>query len=386
MATYNGQVTGGGLNLRKSASTTSDKLTQIPNNTKIVVSDYSGNSSWYCTTYGSYSGFVMKQYVNILSNVASQSATVTGGGLNLRLYPSTAASSPVQIPNNKNITVQKHNDSWSSTTYDGHSGFVMSKFLTIGGSTGGDGGSTGGGGTGGTTTSNFTKGNFGKTNAVAVNVRKEAKKTVEGYGQVRKGSTFYIEGVVTGGAINGNTDWVKVRYGTESGGNISAYIHSSYFEDIGTPPSDAKNRCIAIAKSLVENKGESLGLTGDWCQNFIYWLCGACGKTVTCMSFGEGYCGDARRVMVNKYKATWNSWYSGLEPHVGDLVYYGVRGSDESSHVGLVVSVDKTEKKYTSIEGNILVNGNKFVKKRTGDYSTGTCSNMTIQGFLTPAW
>lgn len=81
------------------------------------------------------------------------------------------------------------------------------------------------------------------------------------------------------------------------------------------------------------------------------------------MSFGEGYCGDARRVMVNKYKATWNSWYSGLEPHVGDLVYYGVRGSDESSHVGLVVSVDKTEKKYTSIEGNILVNGNKFVKK-----------------------
>lgn len=109
----------------------------------------------------------------------------------MRLYPSTAASSPVQIPNNKNITVQKHNDSWSSTTYDGHSGFVMSKFLTIGGSTGGDGGSTGGdggstggGGTGGTTTSNFTKGNFGKTNAVAVNVRKEAKKTVEGYGQV----------------------------------------------------------------------------------------------------------------------------------------------------------------------------------------------------------
>lgn len=147
MATYNGQVTGGGLNLRANASTSSNKLTQIPNNTQIVVSDYSGNSSWYCTTYGSYSGFVLKQYVNILSNVASQSATVTGGRLNLRLYPSTSASSPVQIPNNKNITVQKHNDSWSSTTYDGHSGFVMSKFLTIGGSTGGDGGNTGDGGT-----------------------------------------------------------------------------------------------------------------------------------------------------------------------------------------------------------------------------------------------
>lgn len=142
MATYNGQVTGGGLNLRASASTSSSKLTQIPNNTQIVVSDYSGNSSWYCTTYGSYSGFVLKQYVNILSNVASQSATVTGGGLNLRSYPSTSASSPVQIPNNTSITVQTHNSTWSSTTYNGHSGFVMTKYLTIGGSTGG--GSTGG--------------------------------------------------------------------------------------------------------------------------------------------------------------------------------------------------------------------------------------------------
>lgn len=150
MATYNGQVTGGGLNMRKSASTSSTKLTQIPDETKIVVSDYSGNSSWYCTTYGSYSGFVMKQYVTILSNATSQSATVTGGGLNLRTYPSTSASSPVQIPNNTKITVQKHNASWSSTTYNGHSGFVMTQYLTIGGSTGG--GETGGGDTGGGST------------------------------------------------------------------------------------------------------------------------------------------------------------------------------------------------------------------------------------------
>ena len=145
MATYNGQVTGGGLNLRQSASTSSGKLTQIPDGASIVVSDYSGNSSWYCTTYGSYSGFVMKQYVKILSNVTSQDATVTGGGLNLRSYPSTGASSPVQIPDTTKITVQKHNDAWCSTTYNGHSGFVMTKYLSIGGSTGGGGGGTSGG-------------------------------------------------------------------------------------------------------------------------------------------------------------------------------------------------------------------------------------------------
>lgn len=172
MATYNGQVTGGGLNLRASASTSSSKLTQIPNNTQIVVSDYSGNSSWYCTTYGSYSGFVLKQYVNILSNVASQSATVTGGGLNLRSYPSTSASSPVQIPNNTSLTVQTHNGTWSSTTYNGHSGFVMTKYLTIGGS-------TGGGGTGGTTTIPGVVGNGPNSTISAADIRNNGKSWVK---------------------------------------------------------------------------------------------------------------------------------------------------------------------------------------------------------------
>jgi uncharacterized protein YgiM (DUF1202 family) len=131
MATYNGQVTGGGLNLRASASTSATILNQIPNNTQIVVSDYSGNSEWYCTTYSSYSGFVMKAYVTLLSAVATQSGQVTGGGLNLRSYPSTSAPSPVQIPNTTSITVATHNPTWYSTTYSGNSGFVMSQYVTI---------------------------------------------------------------------------------------------------------------------------------------------------------------------------------------------------------------------------------------------------------------
>ena len=130
MATYNGQVTGGGLNLRASDTTSSSALVQIPNNTQIVVSDYSGNTSWYCTTYSGKSGFVMKQYVNILGNVASRSCAVTGGGLNLRAYPSTSAPSPVQIPNGTALTVQTHNDNWSSTTFQTYRGFVMTQYLT----------------------------------------------------------------------------------------------------------------------------------------------------------------------------------------------------------------------------------------------------------------
>lgn len=280
------------------------------------------------------------------------------------------------------IPLQAYNGTWYKTYWNNESniGYVMSQYVT---NVKLDGSSSGDGGTGGTTTSSFTSGHFGRTNATGVNVRKEPKKTAANYGQVKKGSTFYIEGVVTGTAIDGNTDWVQIRYGKASGGSVSAYIHSNFFEDIGSPSSIAKTRCTTIAKSLVGNSGASLGLGGDWCQNFIYWLCGACGKTVTCMSFGEGVCGDARVVMVSSYKATWNSWYAGLQPNVGDLVYYGTVGASTSQHVGLIVSVNSTAKTYTSIEGNL----SDSVKQCTGDYSAGTCSNnKKIQGFLTPNW
>ena len=131
MATFNGKVTGGGLNLRQTASTSGTWLAQIPNNTEIVVSEYCEDTAWYCTTYNGTSGFVMAQYVTLLSAVTQLLGTVTGGGLNLRLYPSTSASSPIQIPNGTALTVQTHNATWSSTTYKGYSGFVMTQYLTI---------------------------------------------------------------------------------------------------------------------------------------------------------------------------------------------------------------------------------------------------------------
>lgn len=132
MATYNGQVTGGALNLRASASTSSTRLTQIPNRTNIVVSDYGGNASWYCTTYNNYSGFVLKKYVNILSSVATRTCFVTGGSLALRESPSTSATILAYIPNATQLSAQTHNSQWSSVSYNGVSGFVLSQYLSNG--------------------------------------------------------------------------------------------------------------------------------------------------------------------------------------------------------------------------------------------------------------
>ena len=91
MPTQYGLVTGGGLNLREQASTSSDRLIQITNNTTITIADY--NDDWYSTSYGTYAGHVLKQYVtalNISSNVVQQ-GSVTGGGLNLCRTASTTA-------------------------------------------------------------------------------------------------------------------------------------------------------------------------------------------------------------------------------------------------------------------------------------------------------
>lgn len=144
MATYNGKVINGSLNLRKTASKSSTALASIPNGTSLVVSEYQTDPTWYCTTYNGNSGFVMAQYVQLGTALSYESATVINGNLNFRKYPDKGAGAYCQINNGTNITVQRHNSTWCSTTYNGNSGFVMTQFLNIGGSTGG---STGDGGT-----------------------------------------------------------------------------------------------------------------------------------------------------------------------------------------------------------------------------------------------
>ena len=83
MPTQYGLVTGRRLNMREQAGALSTRLIQIPNNTTIAVADY--NDDWYITTYGTYTGYVLKQYVTSLNAISDtiHQGSVTGGGLNL---------------------------------------------------------------------------------------------------------------------------------------------------------------------------------------------------------------------------------------------------------------------------------------------------------------
>lgn len=226
----------------------------------------------------------------------------------------------------------------------------------------------------------FTAGHFGKTNTTQVKVRKSPSTSAGHYNNVVKGSTFLIEGVVNGTAIDGVTTWVKIRYGTASGDSKNAYIHSNYFTDIGAAPNSAKDRCITIAKSLNKNTEANLGLGGECCQMFIYWLCGACGIQVDEMPYGLNTCGPARDYFKNTH-GEWHSITENYTPKPGDLVYYGETNGTTSNHVGFVVVGGNN---YQSIECNL----SNMVKLCTGDVASEYCqtNGKHIQGFATPTW
>ena len=65
--------------------------------------------------------------------MATFSAKVVGGRLNLRASCSTSASSLIQIPDKTAInveTVSGHND-WFKTSYGGYTGYVVAKYVQI---------------------------------------------------------------------------------------------------------------------------------------------------------------------------------------------------------------------------------------------------------------
>ena len=346
MATYNGQVTGGGLNLRQSASTSATILIQIPNNTQIVVSDYSANTDWYCTTYGGYSGFVMKAYVNILSSVATSQRSVTGGGLNLRLYPSTSAPTPIQIPNGTSLTVQEHNSTWCSTTYGGYSGFVMSQYLT------------GGGGGSGLL--------YAEVTASTLNVRRSPST----------GGT--LAGVIPNGRIlicedSGTSGWYKTLYA-----GTTAYVSSQYMNQITSPAvhNSYVGRMNYQYTPEVDQSNASYydNASSAWCQLFVNWLLRNAhvptSRVPTTAITGEGIQFWVYNTTFYFKSATWkgplNTRYSlgvgstltqaeiNYVPSPGDIIYFRWTGADSDvyvSHTGYVRSVSGSTV-YT-VEGNI---------------------------------
>ena len=64
--------------------------------------------------------------------IQMEEAIVTGGTLNMRSNPSTAASVVIKIPDNSTISVlEKTNSDWYKVSYNNKTGYCMSKFIQL---------------------------------------------------------------------------------------------------------------------------------------------------------------------------------------------------------------------------------------------------------------
>lgn len=298
---------------------------------------------------------------------------VTGGKLYCRKQPISGYDAWGRFNNGATIPVKEYDSNWYETYWNNDTnkvGYVMKQYIS---NVNWNGGSSG------ESSSSYPTGSFGKTTTTQVRVRTTAGGN--NFTQVVKGSMFYIEGTENGTPISNNPLWVKVRFGNGNGGHQTRYIHSSCFGNVQTLSNSVKTRMIAIAESLEKNTGAGLGLSGEWCQRFIYWLVGACGIDNLSVP-SSGYCGVARKTWVNNYNAVWHQRGDGYVPSAGDLIYYGELDSEQSSHVGIVV---KGGNSFETIEGNMGTEADKTkhkVKRCKGTVNSGICNDKYYQGFL----
>ena len=361
-----------GVNVRAAKSTSSRKLGEIDNG--VIVNVVRCDGTWATLMYNGTPAFVQHQY---LSNppsfngeglLSGDSAVCNGNNVNIR---DAASGNTTGSQLNKGDVVTVYERSALIGEYYwyriGANSWVRGDYLT-------PGASSSGGDIGGSDDATFIAGHFGCTTKPGVRLRTSPGS--DDFVQVVKGSMFYIEGTQTGPTIDDSSSrlWVKIRFGKGDGTHESRYIHSSCFGDTLTIAASAKTRIVTIAQTLKNNTGGNLGMGGEWCQRFIYWLCAASGLSIS-MPYSEGYCGQAREAMVEDYGAQWHQRGDGYVPVAGDLIYFGDLNSRESSHVGLVYQGGNS---FGTVEGNL----SDKVQFREGSVSTGICGNRYYQGFL----
>lgn len=145
---------GGSLNLRQRPVSGGKILDRVPNGTQLRVTRVDGK--WCYTTYNGQSGYVMSSFLYFASLPALPTPTpvisptpvpptaggdaltarvqpANGGSLNLRQRPASGNNVIAQIPYGTVLSVTRIDATWCLTTYNGQTGYVMSKFLTFNG-------------------------------------------------------------------------------------------------------------------------------------------------------------------------------------------------------------------------------------------------------------
>ena len=122
------------LNIRDGASTTSSKIGQIPNGTKVSVVDFNSNKTWAKVVYNGKTGWVSAQYLSSKSQEPEQKEDTYWNGtttqnLNMRKGPSTDYSIIITIPKNSDVKIYETKSGWAKIKYKSYEGYCSASFI-----------------------------------------------------------------------------------------------------------------------------------------------------------------------------------------------------------------------------------------------------------------
>lgn len=134
----------GTLNLRESASMSARVVTTIPNGAVLPV--FEQLTGWAKVQYGAQTGYASTDFLIFSTSYPGQvadpsgnAATVTlasgSGSVNLRASASTSAQVLAQLPHGTVVTALRNDGAWCRVYVNGMYGYIMSSYLTFGGST-----------------------------------------------------------------------------------------------------------------------------------------------------------------------------------------------------------------------------------------------------------
>ena len=119
------------LNLRASASTSSTKVTTIPQNASVTLLENSTNG-WAKVQYSSYTGYCSTLYLNAPSGSGVVMKGVTTSDVNLRSGKGTSYDVLALVPDNTTVSVSDNTDEeWAKATYSGKTGYISKDYLTV---------------------------------------------------------------------------------------------------------------------------------------------------------------------------------------------------------------------------------------------------------------
>ena len=225
-----GKVNGDYVNVRSGAGTNHNRVTSLNSGTAVTIIGEEKDSSgalWYKIQYSGGEGYMHSDYVTVGENggnnngggsgYETKSGTVNANSVNVRSGAGTNHGIVGNLSSGTAITiVGEEKDSggslWYKIEYTGGSGYMISDFVTVGGSD-----------NGGTTTPPTTDvvGREGVVNASLVYVRSGAGSGYDVTNTLKSGVSVLIEGVETDAS---GIVWYQVAFAGTSGYMMAEYI------------------------------------------------------------------------------------------------------------------------------------------------------------------